>query len=421
MTELFKGGDGCVGSDEISSPAATRWSGRSIDPRLRKGITGILIAGVVLLVGPAFVTSLTAASVDPERSSPAGVRRSQQARMDSQSPVAWSVRGDLVENSVFTRRALARVPAVTCADRKLLYAGELSDRSRLALIACARGQAESIGPAVAVWAAHEAARSPSSALDLVEAGLIEIDDDLAAWAGRGTDGRVHVVALGRPGSGEVEVSAQLMLDERGRLVRRWRTEKLRDGVLMTSFSADAAPIVLVRRNGGRAVAADVAYVSPRAQREDAHVTGLADSSYRGPDPTTVRRLVASAVRHVLPSHPVDGQLIWSGTATSGVTAALVSVRLGSGSGLHLLVEEAGAGDANTVADRSAATSAVMRSLQPAPAAASSVVITLMDGRHRRVPSPHGSRANDTDATALAGGALTFADTTGRVTAVDASR
>jgi len=87
----------------------------------------------------------------------------------------------------FRRRALARVPAETCAERKLLYAGELRDRSRLALIACGHGQADSVAGPMAVWAVHEP--TTSGLLNLVDAGSIENDDDLTSWFGRGTDGR----------------------------------------------------------------------------------------------------------------------------------------------------------------------------------------------------------------------------------------
>ncbi|MBA2767634.1 MAG: hypothetical protein H0U35_00585 [Sporichthyaceae bacterium] len=269
---------------------------------------------------------------------------------------------------------------------------------------------------MAVWAVHEP--TTSGLLNLVDAGSIENDDDLTSWSGRGTDGRVHVVALGRPGPGRVELSTQLTVKAGGRLVRRWRAEDIDDGVLVTSLGAGAGPIVLVRRIGARAVASDVAYVSPRAHLADPRVAGLVESSYRGPDPVIVRRLVAAAVRHVLPSHQAHGQVVWSGAASSDQAAALVRVRLGSGSGLHLLVEEAGA--AATTAKHHSLTAAVAAQLsQSGPAMTSSIVITLTNGRSRRVPRLHRSGSVDMDSMALAGSAFTLTDPTGRVTAMDA--
>jgi len=133
----------------------------------------------------------------------------------------------------------------------------------------------------------------------------------------------------------------------------------------------------------------------------------------------VKRLVAAAMRHVLPSHPAHGQVVWSGTVSAAQAAAVVQVRLGSASGLQMLVEETGA--TRTAAEQSSVASAVgARFLRSRSGTTSPVVIILTNGWSRRVPSLQGTSVMRANGTALAGGVFTILGRTGRVTTVDAS-
>lgn len=114
--ESSEAGSSFGGTDEISSVAAGRWSGRRVDPRLRRVFAVIVIAAGVLLAGPGFLTTFSGAPVHPEASSPASVRRSERSSTDGHPALTRRPHGDLADRSSVIQLMngrLRRVPSLS--------------------------------------------------------------------------------------------------------------------------------------------------------------------------------------------------------------------------------------------------------------------------------------------------------------------
>ncbi len=114
--ESSEAGSSFGGTDEISSVAAGRWSGRRLDPRLRRVIAVIVIAAAVPLTGPGFLPTFSAAPVHPEASSPASARPSERSSTDGHAALPRLSHGDLADRSSvipLISGRLRRVPSLS--------------------------------------------------------------------------------------------------------------------------------------------------------------------------------------------------------------------------------------------------------------------------------------------------------------------
>lgn len=114
--ESPEAGSSFGGTDEISSVAAGRWSGRRVDPRLRRVIAAIMIAAAVLLAGPAFLTTFSGAPVHPEASSPTSARPSERSSTDGHPALTRRPHGDTADRSSVIRLMngrFRRVPSLS--------------------------------------------------------------------------------------------------------------------------------------------------------------------------------------------------------------------------------------------------------------------------------------------------------------------
>jgi len=115
-SESSEAGSSFGGTDEISSVASGRWSGRRVDPRLRRVVAVIVIAAAVLLAGPGFLTTFSGAPVHPEASSPASARPPERSSTDGNPALTRRPHVDLADRSSvirLTNGRSRRVPSLS--------------------------------------------------------------------------------------------------------------------------------------------------------------------------------------------------------------------------------------------------------------------------------------------------------------------
>ena len=300
------------------------------------------VVAVAAAVGPGLVAS----SDDADREPPRPTSSASQSSAPSPklpSALQWVGRGDLAGDDGFTGAALAMAQRTEQAAEKVMYAGTLPDRSRLAFIAIDQSSPEDLEfHASGVLALHVPAGATVGRGRLTYAGGISGADDLTGWAGRVGNGRVVAVVLGRPAPLDAQISGLIRYGRDGSARRDWRPVGGRDGSAVVELAGDVDPLVVVRPRRHDAgsyptlMTLDGEVTENRRDEVAADITisGLGDS-YAGPPALALRRAVADGSWALLDPRRADVAVLWSGGVGQGQRGALLRLRRPDGATFQL--------------------------------------------------------------------------------------
>lgn len=305
------------------------------EPRRRRGSWA---AGLLLVV-------VAAVLVRPELSlhadGPSAPRpRIPPAASNSLNGISWEPRGDLVGDNQFTVAAMVRITHERSGAGRLFLAGRLPDGSRLVLAGTDvnRGMVASRVHALLVPPGVEVAAGT-----VTEASALTDPQQVLAWATRGRDGKVVVVAMTRPGPVSFEVSAGVAFAPDGSPERRWTELSAPDGVAVVDLGRKADPIVAVRAvaPGVFSLPLIVRVSRQEATRPVLRVAGVAERGYQGPDADNVSRALRAGAGSVADLASAELEVIWSGSPNGTVRLALVLVTRTDGQRFQALVGQQG--------------------------------------------------------------------------------
>lgn len=297
---------------------------------------GLLLAGVaVALVRPDL--SLHA---DRPTARPSVGMLAESARSNPLDGIDWEPRGDLVGDTRFVTAAVARVARERPEATRLYFAGRLPDGSRLVLAGTDvnRGMV-----ATRVHALLVPPGAPVQTATVTEASALTDPQQVLAWAARGRDDHVLVVAMTRPGPVRFEVSARVLFGPDGSAQRVWTPAYARDGVVVEDLGAEADPIVTVRAVGPGVFSLPlvVRVVRRVPTRPVLLVAGVGAAGYRGPDAGDVSRALRAGAGSVADLDTARLEVLWSGTPFTARRLALVLVTRADGQRFQALVGEQG--------------------------------------------------------------------------------
>ena len=259
---------------------------------------------------------------------------------NSLAGISWEPRGDLVDDNQFTVEAMVRITHERSEAGRLYFAGRLPDGSRLVLAGTDvnRGMVASRVHALLVPPGAEVAAGT-----VTEAAALTDPQQVLAWANRGRDGRVVVVAMTRPGPVSLEASARVAFAPDGSPERRWTAASAPDGVAVVDLGRKADPIVAVRAvaPGVFSLPLIVRVTGQEASGPLLRVAGVAEPDYRGPEVDNVRRALQGGAGSVADLASADLEVIWSGSPNGTVRLALVLVTRIDGQRFQALVGQQG--------------------------------------------------------------------------------
>ena len=318
------------GPDELVGGAPDK------EPRRPRGswLVGLLLVGVALaVVRPELSlhadqpTARPRPSVAPPTSNPL-------------NGIAWEPRGDLVGDNQFTVEAMVRITHERSEAGRLFFAGRLPDGSRLVLAGTDvnRGMVASRVHALLVPPGGEVAAGT-----VTEASALTDPQQVLAWAARGRNGKVVVVAMTRPGPVSFEVSAGVAFASDGSPERRWSATSAPNGVSVVDLGRAADPIVAVRALGPGVFSLPliVRVTRQEATRPVLRVAGVAERGYGGPDAANVSRALRAGAGAVADLDEARLEVIWSGSPNGSVRLALVLVTRADGQRFQALVGQQG--------------------------------------------------------------------------------
>jgi len=338
-------GDPDPAADQIASGREIG-DGGGVPAWLRKGVVLAVLVALAAAFGPGLVSSGSqdrAGRPPPPRASASRSTEPTWSVVPA-SVERWAARGGLAGDETFTAAAVAAVQRREPMADKLLYAAELPDGSRLALVS-AKEQGDDVAShfvGAGVLALHVPPRSPVTGGSFSYAGGIATAESLAGWAGRARDGRVFAVLLGRPAPLEAEVSARIEYQSDGSSRRSWRRVAGRDGSVSVELGRDA-DLMIAARSVDEAASFPIligvdADLSP--QERDQIVRAIKPrglgSGYRGPSPKSVREGIVDGVWGILDPRKADIKVVWSGALTKDKRGALVVLRRKDGPTFQLL-------------------------------------------------------------------------------------
>ncbi len=320
---------------------------RRVPGWLWRTLGGIAVAGSAALFVPGLLASTDDAAPGPDATSTPSLPPLPPESPRPPAPLDWDTRGDLADDEAFLSASLARVRELEPPAKEVLFAGALPDGSRLAIVALARSDPVSdLGRGVHTRALFVPKGSAIRDAVPKPLGALVEQEDLVAWAGRVTDGRIHAVILGRPAPFALEASPLIHYHRDGEARRRWQLVTARDGAAVADLGRRSDQVIVVRSaEEDRSfypmvidVAGDPRSRSAVAPTPDvADVEGLGGGSYRGPDPKLVVRALAIAHEHRFEPHRADLRVIWSGQLEPGRRGAVVRARRPDGPTFQLLV------------------------------------------------------------------------------------
>jgi len=401
--------------DEIASPRGEAAPRRDLAWVRRLAVPVVILAGSAL-AGPDLTGLLSGGS----RVSPADPAADRNDAAEAAGPAppgvaGWPPRGDLGAATPFARDAVATAQRSGCGAARLLFAGHLPDRSRLAILGCT---ARAAGDNVTVWTVHASPLDRTGRLRAVEQARASAPDDLVIWAGRG-GGRAFAVLLSRPEPLLAELSTRVTLARTGELDRAWQTVAGGDGVVVPRLPTGAGQLVLARRHGSSSspVAAHLRTSRTSAAADLlARTLAPAAGSVPKPPPARVAAVVSAALEALLPgAWPVRQADVVSRHTGAGGTTALARVRLAGTAGLYLLIESVPSGTASRARFAGLADVGSLRLNQ---IRTSSVVVQLGNGVRRRLPPPDLHPKAGGAGLLLDGGVATLRGARSRVTVLD---
>ena len=332
--------------DELTSERAQAPRVPTRSAWVRRGLAGAALVAAVALLGPSLLSQGDKPDEPrPEPTTSPGPTSRPPPTEPALSALRWTVRGDLAGNTEFAEAALAAVRVEDPGAEKVLYAGTLPDRSRIALVGTGTGP-EASGFAfrgATVHALHVPAGKAPSAGRVTFAGGVESADGLAGWAGRVRNGEVVAVLLGRPTPLDAQVSTAIDYSEDGDISRSWEPVHSRDGSAVVELGRDTDPLVVARTTYDdtidpllMSVDGDLTPRSREAVAAQVRVAGL-DGAYRGPARRELRRAVVDGAWALLDPRSADIRVLWSGRMGAHRRGALLLVRRSDGPTFQLFV------------------------------------------------------------------------------------
>lgn len=182
----------------------------------------------------------------PAKSPPTSVPSATPTDGTPTSVVTWDTRGDLATDLGFLQRAVTRIRQDRPEVARVFFAGTLPDGGRLVLAGT------DVYRGVVATAVHALVIGPGAAVQdapLSELAALTDPQQVLAWAGRGTDGRVSAVVLSRPGPVRFELLPAVRFASDGAPRRIWTTVHTEDGVVVTDLGTEVDPVVTVRAGG----------------------------------------------------------------------------------------------------------------------------------------------------------------------------
>lgn len=258
--------------------------------------------------------------------------------------VGWPARGDLAGDARFLSPALARLRTDRPEATRVYFAGTLADGSRLLL---AGSDVNRGVVATSVHALYVPAGAGVGTARVTEAAALVDPQQVFAFAVRGSDARIRLVALTAPVPVRFQVSAYVRFDPRDGSPRRtWRTLAAEDGVVVADLGRRSDPVVVVRGEGSGVftlpVLVPVLTGVPRPSL--LYVEGVGESDYDGPGPTQLTAGLRSMAGLVADLGATRMTLLWDGTPWAQRRLALVLLRRPDGQRFQALVgEDGGAG------------------------------------------------------------------------------
>lgn len=253
------------------------------------------------------------------------------------SGVTWRARGDLARDPAFLGPAVRRMRAERPHLSRVLFAGSLPDGSRLLLAGSdvARGMV-----ATAVHALLVPPGTDVATVAVREAAALTDPQDVLAWAGRASNGRVYAVALVRPGPIRFEVSPKVLFDAEGVARRVWTAAVSGDGAVVVDLGPDPDPVVAVRASGpGVFPVAALARVQRPGPAPAVTVAGVDSAVYAGPRPDLLVGGLREATGALVDLALARARVLWSGAPWHRRPLALVLLTRPDGVRLQTLVGE----------------------------------------------------------------------------------
>jgi hypothetical protein len=302
---------------------------------------GLAVTLVAVLAGPHLLSSHS-----PPLQHPTAVRRpgdhagppAGSSERLAASLVRWAPRGPGV-GSAFAVAAVARMRATHPGVDRLLWAGTLDGRDRVAVVSYRRALDPSVTDATEVAALRVDRLADVATARSVTVGYVDAVGGVVGLAWQGDDKSTRLLVLADPGQAQVFVSSAVDYHPNGGISRSWHETALRDGALVQDLGRHVDPVILVRpqKSGSRITQAVVKVQGRQAVPgiDEVRIAGLSSPTYAGPDPGLLVDLLAQSMSTVLELRDADSKVLWSGETTGGFRdsgerltgrAALVLVR-----------------------------------------------------------------------------------------------
>lgn len=281
-------------------------------------IAALLVMGVVaVVVGPDLLSSPSPRddALPPSPTAQVVVTPPPPAVL----PLSWALRGPAA-TSVFAERALARLRADRPDVDRLLWAGSLDGRDQVALVAYRPTAGGYAGGGVEVGALRLATGDDFSAAEIESIGNVRDSSGMVGLAWQGTDRRVRLLVLARPGPMQVQVSSSVDYAASGRISRQWRDESDAEGAAVIDLGRRVDPLIVVRpKDRNSATSAFLVDVRgrPAPDLRDVHVDGLSAESYAGPPADVLVKGLATAVSQLFDLRDAQARVLWSGALPGG--------------------------------------------------------------------------------------------------------
>jgi hypothetical protein len=237
----------------------------------------------------------------------------------------------------------------------VLFAQLLPDGGRVAVVASRSDENGGSFSGVSLMAVHVPAGTDPEHGRVTFAGGIPGEDDMAGWAGHGSDGRVYAVVFARPAPLRVEVSSVIDYRPDGTASRQWRLLSGRDGSIVVTLTGRVDPLVVARRRDPDALSSYPLLLTVDGDRADSpdsdrgvgvRVAGLG-GSYAGPEAQRVPGLVGAAAGGLLDPKAADIRVVWSGTTYRDSKAAVIRLRRSDGVAFQTVVVQHPGGETYT--------------------------------------------------------------------------
>jgi hypothetical protein len=333
-----------------------------------RGLMALVVVGTAGVLGPRLLANpSTDADTHrpPPSSSPTTVRSTTPPpTLPAESLLRWKVRGDLARDAAFLSAAAVRAKQVKATpDLVPLYAATLPDGGRVALLATRPGEVPADEFAGApLLSVHVPAGAPVEKGSVSYSGGIGGPDDIAGWAGHGSDGRLFAVILGRPAPFDVQFSTRIQYHPDGTGTRQWRSVSGRNGSAIVELRGRTDPVVVIRAR----VADEVSDPMPvmlsidgdrteddvRNVTRGLHVEGLGGPGYNGPEPAAVRNVLAEGSYGLLDATAAEVRVLWSGRLRGDRKLVLLRLRRPDGASFQTALFQNSNGETFTMNFRS---------------------------------------------------------------------